>query len=200
MREDELVELIVERILKQLNKLEPQHQAVVVFTGGALGYGEALKELRKLQHHGWKLKVALSRSAEYVFTPEMIKEELSLEQVYLESTNESLQELYHDTSTLILPTLTMNTAAKIAMGIQDTLTTNMTSKFIRDGMPIIASKNSCQPESSFGTKGTMERTPSSYRNLFENYFRSLEDYGISMVNADELHQAVLDRMKKTNEF
>jgi len=198
MSEDERIELIVERVLKKLMK--PEHQALVIFTGGALGYGEALTELRKLQHKGWNLKVALSRSAEYVFTEESIKKELSLDKVYLESTNKSLHELYLDTSTLILPTLTMNTAAKIALGIQDTLTTNITSKFIRDGMPVIASKNACQPESSFGTSGTKDRTPPGYMELFENHFTSLEEYGISLVNADELQQAVLTSSKNSNEI
>jgi hypothetical protein len=196
MNEDERIEKVVDRVLKKLMK--PEHQALVIFTGGALGYGEALTELRKLQQNGWNLKVALSRSAEYVFTEESIKNELSLEKVFLESTNESLHELYVDTSTLILPTLTMNTAAKIALGIQDTLTTNITSKFIRDGMPVIASKNACQPESSFGTEGTKERTPSSYIKLFGNYFTSLKEYGISLVNADELEHAVLSSNKKSN--
>ena len=193
MNTDEVIEIIVHRVLQQLKSRD--NQALIVFTGGGIGFHESLEQLKKLLVNEWEFNVAFSRSAENIFSKDLVKKELSVDHIYLESENDGLQSLYEDTSLLILPTLTMNTAAKIAVGIADSLTTNIVQKFIMEGLPIIASKDACNPEHTYRVKAGRKKTPESYLHMFQDYYKRLEAFGITFANANELQKAVIDHQQ-----
>lgn len=65
-----LMEKIVEKVIETLKR---EKQALVVFTGGAIGFNESVHQLNKLQTNGWTLKVVLSKSAEHIFTADLIQ-------------------------------------------------------------------------------------------------------------------------------
>lgn len=184
--------LTIESILeKVLNKLAAKGKtALVVFTGGASGFNESLSELRELLKDGWHLKVALSTSAEYIFTPQLIKEQLNIDEVYLETQNTGLKPLYEDVSMLILPTLTTNTTAKIACGITDTMTTNLALHAITSGIPVIAATNSSELTHIDRVELGLDNYPIEYKRLFNSYLKTLESFGVKLVQAIDIYQAV----------
>lgn len=179
-----LMEKIVEKVIETLKKREKQ--ALVVFTGGAIGFNESVHQLNKLQTNGWTLKVVLSKSAEHIFTADLIQKKLSLNQVYLERNNEGVQSLAKDSSLLIIPTLTMNTLAKVALGIADNLTTNLVAHFILNGLPIITAKDACLPDHPARLEFVTGPIPKRYLQLFHHYVDVLSGYGIRMVRAEEI--------------
>ena len=85
MSADALIDSIVEEVLRRLERRVKK--ATVVFTGGAGGFPEALEQVKLLLENGWSLKIVLSRSAEYVLTPQHIRKKLGIEEIYLESEN-----------------------------------------------------------------------------------------------------------------
>lgn len=186
------VQSLVQRVL---NKLVAENQtALVVFTGGASGFNESLSELRKLLRDGWNVKVALSTSAEYIFTPELIQEQLNINQVYLETENTGLSPLYEDASILILPTLTTNTAAKIACGITDTMTTNLALQAITSGISVIATTDSNDFTHMDRTQLGLDRYPKTYKNLYDHYLDTLESFGMELVKSTDIYQAVQEKV------
>lgn len=186
------VQSLVQRVL---NKLAAENQtALVVFTGGASGFNESLSELRKLLRDGWNVKVALSTSAEYIFTPELIQEQLNIDQVHLETENTGLRPLYEGASILILPTLTTNTAAKIACGITDTMTTNLALQAITSGISVIATTDSSDFTHMDRTQLGLDRYPKSYKNLFDHYLDTLESFGMELVKSTDIYQAVQEKV------
>lgn len=186
------VQSLVQRVL---NKLAAENQtALVVFTGGASGFNESLSELRKLLRDGWNVKVALSTSAEYIFTPELIRDQLNIDQVYLETENIGLRPLYEEASILILPTLTTNTAAKIACGITDTMTTNLALQAITSGISVIATTDSSDFTHMDRTQLGLDRYPESYKNLFDDYLDTLESFGMELVKSTDIYQAVQEKV------
>ncbi|RKQ29249.1 flavoprotein [Oceanobacillus halophilus] len=189
MKTDDVINLIVDRVLAKLQ--EREHQALVVFTGGAIGFHESMEQLKKLQKNGWKLKVVLSSSAEHIVTKELIQKELSIKTVYVESENKGIQFLSQDSSILLIPTLTMNTAAKVALGISDSLATNIISKFLMEGLPIIAAEDACTPEHPFRLKAGRKMPSSSYINMYDEYLTRLEDFGIKLVGAEHIQKSVI---------
>ncbi len=186
---EEMIRVIVDRVLSRLE--EKEQQALVLFTGGALGFNESLDQLVQLQENGWNFKVVLSKGAENMMKEDLIKEKLSLEKVYLESENDGLHSLYQDGSILIIPTLTMNTAAKISLGIADNLATNLASRFIMEGLPIFAAIDACNPEHPYRIARGKAAIPESYSNMFRTYLSRLQDFGMRLVQAKELQQAVV---------
>ncbi len=184
-----MIRVIVDRVLSRLE--EREQQALVLFTGGALGFNESLDQLVQLQENGWNFKVVLSKGAENMMKEDLIKEKLSLKKVYLESENDGLYSLYQDSSILIIPTLTMNTAAKISLGIADNLATNLASRFIMEGLPIFAAIDACNPEHPYRIARGKAAIPESYSNMFRTYLSRLQDFGMRLVQAKELQQAVV---------
>ncbi|MBA4603268.1 flavoprotein [Thermoactinomyces mirandus] len=181
MNTDEVIDLIVERVLEKLKQREKQ--ALIIFNGSFTGLKESLIQLKKMQERNWKLKVVLSKSAGHLLDPDHLKKELSVQEICIEGRDKNLQSLDKDYSLLIMPTLTKNSAAKISLGIADNLTTSLVSRFIMRGLPIIAAKDACLPEER-------KKTPSDYLNMFENYLDKLERFGLKLVKTDEIFQTV----------
>lgn len=178
---------IVEEVLRRLRS--KMKKALVVFTGGAIGFPEALAQLKLLQENGWEFKVLLSNSAEYVLAPQLIKEKLELDKVYLEREVKGLQSFYRGINLMIIPTLTLNSAVKIALGVADTLTTNIVSHVIMEGIPILAAKDACDLHNPTRLRLGMDKTPQAYLDKMDGYLSTLEAYGINLVEAKDLFQA-----------
>lgn len=187
MNAEAVMNSIVEEVLRRLQAR--MKKALVVFTGGSIGFQDALLQLKRLQEEEWDFKVLLSNSAEYVLTPQVIKEKLSLDNVYLEREVKGLQSFYRGANLLMFPTLTLNTAVKLAVGIADTLATNIAGHMLMEGIPIIAAKDACDLHHPTRLKLGMDKTPKAYLDKMDQHLLVLESYGIQLVEAKDLYQA-----------
>lgn len=186
---EERIRSIVNRVMEKI-ETEKKRTALIVFTGGASGFNESLAQLRKMLANNWKLKVVLSTSAAYIFTPALIKSELGIDDVYLESENTGLRPLYEDASILIIPTLTTNTVAKIACGITDNMALNLLSHFIMTNSPVVVANDAFDLSHTDRAQLNMGQPPSAYRKLFENHLRTIESFGVKVVKALDIYQGV----------
>lgn len=191
MNFDQMISLIVEEVLKRLKS--PPKKALVIFTGGSIGFNDSIQQVKRLLDNGWNLTVALSRSAEIVLTHELIKDSLGIDEIYLESNAGNASNLYNGVDLLILPTLTMNTAVKIALGISDTLTTNIVSNAIMRGMKIVAVKDACDLENPIRLGLGYNKAPISYIKRMREYIQIMQEYGITLVNSHELFDSIMGK-------
>src|SRR5690606_18042406 len=123
-------------------------------------------------------------SASRVITPDIIKEELRVQTVYVESEIKEIpSSFYGSLSLLIIPTLTLNTAAKISVGIADNLATNLVSYSIMSGIPIIAAKDGCDLDHPIREQLGLNKAPKSYLENVGKHLHTLENYGINLVQA-----------------
>lgn len=179
---------IVKEVLRRLEK--PQKNALVIFTGGSLGFNQAVKQLNLLKEKGWNLKVFLSKNAEKVLTLELISRLLKIDEVLVESTLSDENMLLEDMRAVIFPVLTMNSAAKIALGIADTIATHTAASAIMRGLPIIAAKDGCDPKNKERLKGRFSKVPNAYVKKINSYLKDLIDYGIKLVEAEAIYETV----------
>jgi len=178
---------IVDEVIRRLNnKLK---QAIVVFTGGALGFEDALEQLKMMKQEGWSFKILLTRSAEHVFLPGSIEKDLGTNEVFYERELQGLAEFYKDTSLLIIPTLTLNSASKIALGIVDSAVTNLVSHYITTGTPIVAADDACDLKNPIRVNYKMHKSPKAYLDMNSRYLDQLRAYGISLVRAKDIAEA-----------
>lgn len=192
MSADALIDSIVEEVLRRLERRIKK--ATVVFTGGAGGFPDALEQVKLLKENGWNLKIVLSRSAEYVLTPQHIKKKLGIEEIYLEREVKGLRQFYEGISVFVIPTLTFNTAAKISLGICDSLTTNLASHIIMSGIPIVAAKDACDLRAPIRKQLGMDKGPEAYYEMADAHLENLKKYGITLVEAKDLYQAVEEQV------
>lgn len=188
MNTEAILNSIVEEVLKRLQ--QKMKKATVLFTGGAGGFEESLKQLKLLMEDGWEFNILLSNSAEYVLSPPLIEKRLGISTIYLEKDLKGLRPYYDGISALIIPTLTLNTAVKIALGIADTMATNLASHVIMEGTPIIAANDACDLHSPIREKLGLNKAPKAYTDQMDQHLRTLESYGTVLVEAKNLFEAV----------
>lgn len=181
-----LIDQIVNEVIKRL--AQRPSKALVLFSGAAIGFAEAMEGLKKLKQDGWELQLALSNSAERVLTENTIQEILGPSNIILERNVTGLKPLYSGVDLLIIPTLTMNSAAKIALGIEDSMITDIVAHAIMQGIPIIAAKDGCDLQNPVRLQLGMNKAPIAYLNKMKEQLLTLEAYGIKLVDAKQLYE------------
>jgi hypothetical protein len=184
---EKVIQDIVKEVIRRIN--QRLKTAIVVFTGGALGFEDALEQLKTMKKEGWSFKILLTRSAEHVFLPGTIEKDLGTNEVFYEKELEGLGEFYKDTSLLIIPTLTLNSATKISLGIVDSAVTNLVSHYITTGTPIVAADDACDLKNPIREKYRMHHSPKAYLDMNSHHLEQLRAYGISLVRAKDIAEA-----------
>lgn len=101
-----------------------------------MGYKDAVTSLNELKKDGWTLTAVLSKAAGEVITEERIKNDIDPDAIYVEGAPVNGRQIVDDSQFVIIPSLTINTAAKVANCISDNLLTNMISRAMATGKPI----------------------------------------------------------------
>ena len=125
--ENALMSTIIDYISDQviLRYMDACKKATVLFTGALIGYGDAVASLRELKEDGWQLTAVLSKAAAEVITEERIQKDICPDVIYVEGAPVDGRKIVDENALVIIPTLTINTAAKVANCIYDNLITNM---------------------------------------------------------------------------
>ncbi|MBC3887275.1 flavoprotein [Acetobacterium paludosum] len=182
---DILIQKIVDEVIRRI-KNQPK-KAVVFFTGGAIGFRQSMDSLLKLQKDGWQLKVVLSDDGMKVLNPDAIQKELNLDKIYYSGNIKSQKELYSSAEVLIIGTMSINTAAKIATGVTDSVFLTIINHGIMAGIPVIAAKNACDPDDPQRAELGMGKSPQKYRQMLINNMDTLSDFGMQLVNGEDLY-------------
>ena len=186
-----LIEYIVNKVIEKLE--QRQKTTLVLFTGASIGFRQSIESLNKLQQNGWQFKVVISKAAEDVLTEDLIKKSLNIESVIKEDDKPDIKELLDQNNLIIIPSLTINTASKIANCISDTLITNIVSKAMMSGKKIIASLNACCIENEERKSIYGDNVSLAYKNKLKN---NLESYEIELTTSENLFYKVEKYSKK----
>jgi len=179
------IQKIAEEVIKRL-KNRPK-KALVVFTGAAIGYKEAVAELAKLKEAGWQFTVYFSDAAANVLDGAHLKETLGIDKIYTQADHAGKAELVEGIDEVIIATTTVNTAAKIANGICDNQILTLISQQIMSGGKVVCAVNGACPDNKVRADLGMGKSPKAYRELLKNNLRAMRDYGIKMIAADEMY-------------
>ncbi|WP_455542164.1 flavoprotein [Intestinibacter sp.] len=189
-----LVEYIVNRVVAKL--AQRQKTALVLFTGATIGFKQSIESLNKLQQNGWKFQVVISKAAEEVLTEDLIKTSLKIDCVIKEDDKPNIKELLAQNNLIIIPSLTINTASKIANCISDTLITNIVSKAMMGGKKIITSINACCIENEERKSIYGDNVTQAYKNRLVNNLETIKSYGIDLTTSENLFYKVEKYSKK----
>ena len=189
-----LIEYIVNKVIEKLE--QRQKTALVLFTGASIGFRQSIESLNKLQQNGWQFKVVISKAAEDVLTEDLIKKSLNIENVIKEDDKPDIKELLDQNNLIIIPSLTINTASKIANCISDTLITNIVSKAMMSGKKIIASLNACCIENEERKSIYGDNVSLAYKNKLKNNLETIKSYEIELTTSENLFYKVEKYSKK----
>lgn len=182
---DMLIQKIVDEVIKRI-KNQPK-KAVVFFTGATIGFKESMDSLLKLQKDGWQLKVVLSDDGMKVLNPVAIQKELNLDVIYHSGNIKSQKELYGSADMFVIATMSVNTAAKLAVGITDTVLLSLINHGFMAGTPVVAAVNACDPDDPQRASLGMGKSSPKYREMLINNIETLREFGMKLVSGKDLY-------------
>lgn len=188
---DILIQKIVDEVVRRI-KNQPK-KALVFFTGATIGYKDSMEALVKLQKDGWQLKVVLSDDGMKVLNPAVIQKELNLDVIYHSGNIKSQKELYGSADMLVIGTMSVNTAAKLALGITDTVLLSLINHGFMAGVPVVAAKNACNPDDSQRASLGMGKSSPKYRQMLINNMDTLQEFGMQLVNGEDLYATCVNK-------
>ena len=179
MTEVELRALIVEAIIDLMTPAP--RRALVLFTGGLLGFDAAVEELRLLAASGVQM--------DYLQTPSALR---VLDQAKIASIGmrEVSKKMVEEHDMLIAPTLTSNIAAKVAHGVADCLASNLFSEFIMANRLVVASRSAVCPDDA-PKRGWFPDMPPAYADLLRANLAALDSYGVRLADARFLYRTAI---------
>ncbi len=178
---------VVQEVVKRY--LERSKKALVLFSGALIGIQEAYDNLKQLKEDGWSLTVVMSASAKEIISEETIKEKIGPDAIYAEGNPVAYRKLVDECNYVIIPTLTINTTAKVANAINDNLLTNIIYRSMSVGKPIVAAIDGCCPDNEVRNKMGFKVT-AAYKAKLRSNLEALQSYGIVLTSAKNLFKKV----------
>lgn len=180
---DELAERVVQKLV------ERQKRALVVVTGAAIGVPAALEQLKLLRGEGFTYHVLMTRSAMYVTGEEAVRAALDPEELWVETADRPPELAAAQFDTILVPALTVNTAAHLASCMSDSPAGAMIlSGLLKGKNVVIAVDGACPDNPKRGELG-YHMTPALRDALHEN-LEKLQAYGGRLTSAAGMADAV----------
>ena len=196
--ETDLIQKIVSEVINRMKTAEEtkpakpnSKNALVIFSGGTTGLAETLSQLQAIAASSYRLQVVMTPAAEDVISESLIKSKLGDVEIISEVNRKSPGELTKNADKIIVPVLTMNTAAKLAYGIADNLASTVVLYGLLRGKPVIAVRDACDPCNPIRDKIGMNSENETFRSMLLGNLLRLEQYGIVLVNSGDLSAAVM---------
>ncbi len=207
MDKEEMVQLVTQEIMRQLQhrpvadpekSTQYQHKALVIFTGGTIGFEQGLAEIKKLQNLCFEITVVLSAAAQEVLGIERIKEELGSHISIVTAQSPYPGKLLREADILIVPVLTQNTAAKLAYTLSDTMVSTLILQGLMMGKPVVAAANAADPLDGWRAQYSMGNASAGLVQALQENLKKLARYGMQLVPVETIgsvSQNVLNRQK-----
>ena len=179
---DMMVDYIVQEVLKKIESNEAaykveRNRGLVIINGGTGNLEQVILELKKISER-YELDIVFSEAGEKIVRKEKFQNFNVIDNFEMET----CEPLLKKNDIIILPLLTKNSCAKIAVGIRDNAVTYLISKALLAQKEIVAVYDSCIADNK-----------TAYGNQINFNIEKLKSYGIIFVKSSELSDYILNR-------
>lgn len=147
----------------------------VLLLGSDISMDSAFNSLVKLRESGYLLTVVMSKAAEHLVGRARVEETLQPYRLITGDCYEGVQGLVRGTDVVIVPNLTQNTLAKVAVGIQDDFPSMLLWQFLLQNVRVIANTDSIR-HAWFSIDGNPKM-----KKVMESHIKTLADYGAATI-------------------
>ena len=183
-----VTQILAERVVQKL--LERQKQALVVYTGSNMGIEPGLECLRKLRREeGFTYRVLLTRSAAELLDTSVIRSALEPEELWVGTPGDSPEALTARYDTILVPAMTVNTAAHVAACMADTPAAAIILDGLMRGKNVIVAVDGCCPDNPERIRRGFRMTEALKNKLRENK-DALKDFGALLTTSEHLGETV----------
>lgn len=176
-----MVDYIVQEVLKRLESesISKRKKGLVILNGGTANLEQIVIELEKIKKE-YDVEIIFSEAGEKIVGEEKFKNFDIKREVAMENCNSLISE----NEIILLPLLTKNTCAKVAVGIRDNVVTYIISKALLAGKKIVAVYDSC-----------IVKADNEYGKQLNLNIKRLQEFGITFVESKNLAEYVLNEQK-----
>ena len=186
---DALIECLADRVLERLQAR--RKTVLALFTGTQLGAREAAKSLGALRDEGWTVRLVFSETARQARWPQSLDGldvDVSSAAQLGASGDFDEDALLDGCSVLLVSTLSINSAAKIASGVRDSVPSRLAARALERGIAVVAASDGCCPDNPQRIAQGFH-VAEAYKQRMRTNLNALQSYGIRLVRADRLAHA-----------
>lgn len=181
-----VAQVLAERVAQKL--VERQKKALVVYTGSNMGIEPGLECLRMLcQEDGFTYRVLLTRSAAEILDTSAIRSALDPEEFWIEKPKDSPEALTARYDTILVPALTVNTAAHVAACMADTPAAAIILDGLMRGKNVVVAVDGCCPDNPERIRRGFRMTEALKDKLRENK-NTLKEFGALLTTSEGLRE------------
>ncbi len=193
----EIVNRAVEAVFARLIASAPRRNILMVFTGAGSGYVAGKDAIRLLVEGGHSLKVILSSAAGFLIGAENLRQ-AGASEIIQAGEWVWTPTLVQESDLILVPTLSMNTAAKLAAGMMDSLTNTIILGGLLAAKPVIAIADGADPFGDGGRVFGGDTTSAPLlRGRIAEHLSTLKAFGIHLVHKEQFLPAVLSCLMNT---
>lgn len=193
---DEIVSQVLIRLAERIIADAPPRRVLMLFCGAGSGYTAGMQAIRLLSAAGHPLTVALSPAARYLITEEKVRQAGAAN--VLPDGWVNAPALVSESELVLVPTLSMNTAARLALGLMDSLVNTLVLGALLAGKPVLAVCDGANPYGHGGEVfgGDGSAAPALRARMSQNLM-TLVDYGVELVGEGEFLLRLARRLQPT---
>ena len=186
-----LVTLIVEEVRRALaRQTVPPKRLLVVLTGAPADPGRIATALSSLGASGrFAATLLLSRTAAQRVDRRSLEKALGAGDILSEGDSPPPPTLAFGADLVLVPWLSLNSAAKLATGVCDTVATSVLMLALLRGIPVLACAEELDPDGP--CLGTWARPAPPLAALLRSHLATLRQFGVELIGSHELASAVL---------
>jgi len=158
-----------------------ERNILVIITEGYVGQEESLKQVQELAK-SYNVTVLLSQIAAKLFRADLFSKMEGVNEVFTDDSDFDHTKLVNNSDLIVVPLLSFSTAAKLSLGIADSLSTNIILHSLMQSKPMIAARNSVELSDLEPTNPFVE--------LGKDYLSKLADLGMRLVDVNEIANSV----------
>ena len=179
---DTIVARVIEGLAERQIASASPCRVLMLFSGASTGYVAGLKAIRMLSGAGHPLHVVLSASAMHVIGEDTVRKAgavtISGPDAWLNA-----PKVIGESDVVLVPTLSMNTAAHLALGLMDSLLTTLILGARLADKPVVAVLSGADPDGRGGRVFSATNTGApALRAMLSGHLETLTSFGIQLVD------------------
>lgn len=197
--DDVLIATIVARVMAILSNGGVgvrSRRVLALFSGASAGQVAGLKVIEQLTRTGHTVTAVLSPTASYMIGEERLRS-AGVHQVVGPGTWADAPGMVRETNLVLLPALSMNFAAHLAMGLLDSLPATLVIGALLAGKPVVAVRDGADPDGSAGKVFGANGSAPALRARLSGNLKTLAAYGVELVSEADFPATVQRHLTPT---
>ena len=189
-----LIAEIVKQVIAELRVNTPAQRVLTMFSGASTGFVAGMEAIKSMTAQGHRVTVVFTPSAVNIITEEQARKAGATD-IVLPNQWVDAPSLAQNSDLVLVPTLSINTAARLALGLMDNLITTLVMGALLAGKPVVAIRDGADPYGSGGQIfGATDGVATNLKNKMAQNLSSLTTLGIQLIDEPDFLATVEARL------